>query len=307
MLIPIIADPDAIACAMAVKRLLWRKTAGVTIANINTIKRPDNRAMIQRLGVSIKPFCPSKCQDYSRYVLVDAQPDHNEAFSRITPHVVIDHHPDTEFNADFVDVRPTYGATATILTEYIRAAKIKPSAKLAAGLYYAIKTDTSNFERQTVIEDMRAFQFLFRHANIQLARKMEQSDLTWGFLKYFDIAFQNRRVRKDRLYVHLGTVANPDICVILADFFMRVDKVNWSFVSSIYGKKLVIILRNDGLRLNAGNLAKTCFGAYGSAGGHKSMARAELQLDKIEPLVDTDQDNKLQRWIIKQVEQRTRK
>ena len=49
VLIGINADPDAIASAMAVKRLLWRKTAGVTIANINTIKRPDNRAMIQRL------------------------------------------------------------------------------------------------------------------------------------------------------------------------------------------------------------------------------------------------------------------
>ena len=56
VLIPIIADPDAIASAMAVKRLLWRKIAGVTIACINTINRPDNRVMVQRLDVAIKPF-----------------------------------------------------------------------------------------------------------------------------------------------------------------------------------------------------------------------------------------------------------
>jgi nanoRNase/pAp phosphatase (c-di-AMP/oligoRNAs hydrolase) len=54
VLIPINADPDAIASAMAVKRLLWRKTAGVTIANVNVIKRPDNLAMIRLLKVGMQ-------------------------------------------------------------------------------------------------------------------------------------------------------------------------------------------------------------------------------------------------------------
>ena len=50
VLIPINADPDAIASAMAVKRLLWRKTAHITIANVNEIKRPDNLTMIRKSG-----------------------------------------------------------------------------------------------------------------------------------------------------------------------------------------------------------------------------------------------------------------
>ena len=37
VLVPINADPDAIACAWAVKRLLWRKVANVTISNVNVI------------------------------------------------------------------------------------------------------------------------------------------------------------------------------------------------------------------------------------------------------------------------------
>ena len=37
VLILINADPDAIASAMAVKRLLWRKVAGVTISHINVM------------------------------------------------------------------------------------------------------------------------------------------------------------------------------------------------------------------------------------------------------------------------------
>ena len=108
----------------------------------------------------------------------------------------MDHHPDTGVQAPFVDIRSKYGATASIMTEYLRAAKIKPSTKLATGLFYGIKTDTDNFVRQTLIEDIRAFQFLYRHANLHLVNKIERSELRLGFLKYFEIAIANQRVRK---------------------------------------------------------------------------------------------------------------
>ncbi|MFC1887127.1 bifunctional oligoribonuclease/PAP phosphatase NrnA, partial [Thermodesulfobacteriota bacterium] len=142
VLIVINADPDAIACAMAVKRLLWRKVASVTISNINIINRPDNIAMIRLLGVPLIFIDEVDLNQFSRFVIVDSQPDHSEAYGRFTSDVIIDHHPE-KINPDpektsrsvFKDIRPQYGATATIMTEYLRAAKIKPSAKLATGLF----------------------------------------------------------------------------------------------------------------------------------------------------------------------------
>ena len=166
VLVVINADPDAIASAMAVKRLLWRKVAGITLTNINVIKRPDNIAMIRLLGVSLIHIDEIDPKTFNRFVVVDSQPNHNEKFMQFQADIVIDHHPETGIKVPFVDIRSNYGATATIMTEYLRAAKIKPSIKLATGLFHAIKTDTSNFERQTLIEDLRAFQFLFRHTNI---------------------------------------------------------------------------------------------------------------------------------------------
>ena len=71
------------------------------------------------------------------------------------------------------------------MTEYLRAAKIKPSTKLATALFHAIKTDTRNFERETQIEDVIAFQYLFRYANIPLARRIEQADLAVGVSHVF--------------------------------------------------------------------------------------------------------------------------
>ncbi len=298
VLIVINADPDAIASAMAVSRLLWRKVLNVTISHINTINRPDNLAMIRLLGVTLVPFEEIEVDQFNRVVIVDSQPDHNEHMAELKPDVIIDHHPDSAAKAPFLDIRPDYGATATILTEYLRAAKIKPSAKLATGLYHGIKTDTNDFKGQTQIEDVREFQYLFRHANIHLARKIEKADLRFDLLKYFKIALQNMRRRKNKVYIHLGSVVNPDVCVLIADFFMRVNTVTWSIVSGICDKKLTIIFRNDGIRKNAGKIAKEGFGKLGNAGGHKNMARAEIALNDLKEHVDTRNDKKLLSWII---------
>ncbi|MBW2606035.1 MAG: DHH family phosphoesterase [Deltaproteobacteria bacterium] len=307
ILILINADPDAIACAMAVKRLLWRKVAGITISNINIIKRPDNLAMIRLLGVKLVHVDEIGENEFSKTVIVDSQPDHHESFAGFRHDVVIDHHPDTGVDAPFLDIRPNYGAAASIMTEYLRAAKIKPSAKLATGLFLGIKTDTDNFERQTQIEDVRAFQYLFKYANIHLARKIEQAELRLDFLKYFKTALQTRRMRKGKVFVHLGTVANPDVCVLIADFFMRVNYVTWSIISGIYEKKLIVIFRNDGIRKNAGTVAHKAFGFIGSAGGHKSMARVEVPIADLKEYIDYKDDKKLLRWIISRIEKKADK
>jgi len=304
VLVLINADPDAIASAMAVKRLLWRKVSGVTISNVNIIKRPDNLAMIRLLRVNLTFINDIEPSKYSRVVMVDSQPDHHEAFENFETHAIIDHHPDTTNHIPYKDIRPKYGATASIMTEYLRAAKIKPSAKLATGLFHAIKTDTSNFERQTLIEDVRAFQFLFRHANPHLAGKIEQAELRLDFLNYFKKALQEKRMRRGRIFAHLGRIKNPDICVVIADFFMRVNSVSWSIVSGIYDHRLIIILRNDGLRKNAGRTAQKSFGPLGSAGGHKGIARAEIHLDDLKEKIDPENGKRLLNWMIRQIERK---
>jgi len=307
VLIGINADPDAIASAMAVKRLLWRRVASATIACTNVIKRPDNLTMLRLLGVRTILFEDIETKRFSKFVIVDSQPSHDDQFKKQAVDVIIDHHPDSGESAPYTDIRPTYGATASMLTEYLRAAGIKPSAKLATGLFYAIKTDTDNFARKAVFDDVIAFQYLFRHANKHMARMIEQSELKFEFLKYFKIALAEKRRRKGKLYAHLGKVPSPDVCVLVADFFMRVSTVSWSIVSGRYNKKLVIIFRNDGIRKNAGQLASQSFGQIGSAGGHKNMARAEVARAKLKAVVDPKDDAKVALWIIRNIEKSTKK
>jgi len=306
VLILINADPDAIASAMAVKRLLWRKVNNITISNINVIDRPDNCAMVELLGVNLTHIKDLDETRFNRFVMVDSQPSHSVLFEKFRIDVVIDHHPNTSSKIPFQDIRPKYGATASIMTEYLRAARIKPATKLSTALLLGIKNDTSNFEQQTRVEDVRAFQYLFRNANKHLVRKIEQSEIRPDYLKFFKKALENRRVRKGRVFVFLGPVPNPDVCVLIADFFQKISSIKWSIVAGYHQKKLIIIFRSDGLRTNAGKIAEQGFSGFGSAGGHKAMARAEIDLAVLRPLIDHKDDNKVVRWIMNQIKTKTR-
>jgi nanoRNase/pAp phosphatase (c-di-AMP/oligoRNAs hydrolase) len=308
VLIVINADPDSIASAMAVKRILWRRVTNVTISNINTITRPDNMAMIRLLDVTLIHLTKVEIHHYNKFIIIDSQPDHNDAFADFEYTAIIDHHEDSSVNLNvpFKDIQPEYGATASIMTEYLRAAKIKPSPKLATGLFYAIKTDTSNFERKATNDDMRAFQFLFKHANIHLARKIEQVDLRLDFLGDFKKAINDHVISLNKIFVHLGSIENADICVLIADFFMRFNLITWSVVSGIHNDKLIIVVRNDGTRKDAGALMHNKFSKFGSAGGHRSMARAEAQLSLLSDRTDVNDSKKLLPWIISQFENNTR-
>jgi hypothetical protein len=115
------------------------------------------------------------------------------------------------------------------------------------------------------------------------------------------------KTRKGRAFVHLGPVVSPDVCVLIADFFMRVSRIDFSIVSGVYDGRLVVIFRNDGLRKNAGDLAAQSFGKFGQAGGHKSMARAEIHLSDLPEEVKSGDDHNRLKWIMHQVNVSARK
>lgn len=283
VLIVINADPDALASAMALKRLLSYRVQSVTIGYPNEIRRLNNTTMVERLKIPIERLHTLAGREFSKRVLVDSQPNHLPVFEKMHFTAVIDHHPiTTGWNADFIDIRPGYGAVSSIMVEYLRAANIKPSVALATALYYGIKVDTQNFQRQTMQPaDGISFRYLFNHANLNLVRKFELSALRRSELRYFRIALAEVRSSKGKAFAHLGKVSTPDIIVIIADFFNHVEGFDWVLVSGLHNDKLVVIFRCDGYRKNAGKLAKKMFGQHGSAGGHREAARAEVPLKSL--------------------------
>jgi nanoRNase/pAp phosphatase (c-di-AMP/oligoRNAs hydrolase) len=277
------ADPDAMASALALKRLLWRKVKHVYIYHVNRIKRSDNLAFTTLLKVQQQHIRHLKRSGITKWAIVDGQPEHGDKFIGFPFDIMIDHHPALPAStAHFVDIREEYGATSTIMTEYLRAAKIKPSPRLATALFYGIKTDTDNFVRECIPNDLNAFRYLYNFANMNIIRKIESSEMTRKTLSQFRLAIDKLNFFDDVAYVHMNKVDNPDIMVIIADFLLKLAEARWSIVSGVYDKNLVLIFRNATFRGNAGNMAKKLFGHWGGhAGGHAAAARAEIPLSMI--------------------------
>jgi nanoRNase/pAp phosphatase (c-di-AMP/oligoRNAs hydrolase) len=277
------ADPDALASALALKRLFWRKVKPVTIFRINRIDRADNLAFVKLLDIRHRHVRNLKKSEFSKWALVDSQPSHNPQFAAIDFDAIIDHHPlSKNLKAAFIDIREDYGATATLMTEYLRAAKIKPSPRLATALFYAIKTDTDNFVRPTVNRDIMAFRYLYDFANLNIIKKIESSEITRSTLSRFHQAMEELEFVNQIAVVHMGAVQKPDTLVQVADFFLKMAEATWSITSGIYDSRLIVIFRNAGFRRNAGKMARQLFGEVGSAGGHAQSARAEVPLENID-------------------------
>jgi nanoRNase/pAp phosphatase (c-di-AMP/oligoRNAs hydrolase) len=302
LLIIIKPDPDSIASSLALKTLLLKSIKYATTAYVGEITRQENIALVKLLNIPMERIEEIDFSEFNRTAILDGQPTHFDLPQNKSFDVIIDHHPVTKgYNASFKDIRPTYGATSTIMTEYLNAARIKPSTRLSTALLYGIKTDTNNFERNTRPEDVWAFRYLFPRANKNVLRKIELSELSPEILNYFKIAFDRMKIFKDKIFVHMGEIGNPDVCVQLADFLMRVNNISWTVISSMADDNLVIILRSDGYRKNAGKMASKLFGDLGNAGGHRSAARAEIPLDNLRKRLRGLTDEAIEKWITRRI------
>lgn len=281
------ADPDAMGSASALKRILSIRTRSVDICRINKVTRPDNLAMIRYLRLEIKEWSAELYSQYTHFALVDSQPHHNLIFQQIHFSLVIDHHPlprpDQKQNPapTILDVRPEFGATSTILTGYLRGLHIRPSPKLATALLIGIRADTAAFERSGSEEDLIAYQWLSRRTDSQLVRRIVRSEYLRSWLPLFSRAFRNiQDCRGAGAHAWLGEVKHADLLVAIADFFTHVHGLKWIAVSGIVQRTVIVIFRSDGSR-DIGRLSDACFYDIGSAGGHRTMGRAEFPLGAI--------------------------
>ena len=295
------ADPDAMASALALKRLFWRKLRKVEILHVNAIDRPDNLAMIRLLDIKQRRIRSMRGRKLTKWAMVDSQPSHYPPFKNHPFDIIIDHHPiDPTSRATFLDIREEYGANATIMCEYLKSMKVVPSTRLATALFYGIKTDTANFVRDSLSNDVNAFKYLYKFANMNTIKKIESSELSRHTLDDFRSAIEELVFIDNMAYVNMGEVKNPDTLVIIADFFMKLAETEWSIVAGRYDNKLIFILRNAGFRGNAGKTAKKLFEPWGgSAGGHRSAARAEIPLKEIESRIGNQ--NNLDKLILEKL------
>jgi nanoRNase/pAp phosphatase (c-di-AMP/oligoRNAs hydrolase) len=271
-------DPDAMASAMALRTLLGRNKLTTPLFSFKPVTRPENRTMVHLLEIDIEPAATAEWAEYDKIAMVDVQPPFfGDKLTRA--HIVIDHHPNyAPSDAPFVDIRTKYGATSTIMTEYLISADEHISERLATALLYGIRSDTLALSRRVTDDDLQAFVTLYPIANYNMLKQIERPELPAEFAKILSRALARMEVIDGLAVLNLGRVERDDVVVQVADFCLQFEGVEWVAVAGKLGSDLVIAVRNYAMSGdNAGETVKTLFGDIGSAGGHRNMAKAVIK------------------------------
>jgi len=107
-------------------------------------------------------------------------------------------------------------------------------------------------------------------------------------LKYYNHAYHHMRRFRDRRVCFLGNVESADVCVQIADFYLRLIGTYYVVVAGVVDDKFIIIFRGDGYRHDCGAIAQRSFGLIGKGGGHKSAARIEISLEVLNEKLNGD-------------------
>jgi len=292
-------DPDALASAWAMKELLHVADVTASIRYTGEVGRLENEAMIHSLRIPALSLEKNNLHDADLIILVDCQPEFFKDIQLPRCDIIIDHHPRKSHREyPYVDIRPYCLASSSILTQYIQANQIQINKRLATALYYGIQTDSRNSQRRPTSIDLDAIHFLEKKIDRNLLRRIEISSYSLSFLDYFSIALIKLRYSNNVLYSHMGPVLSSDVCVQIADFLIRVKEAKWTIVSGVAGKKLIVVFRCDGNKKHAGKTAQAAFGIFGSAGGHRTMARAEIDENELPLAITLTQNERLERFIL---------
>jgi len=274
-------DPDGIACGYALRALLGRKSPTAPMISFGEVQRPENRAMIKALGIEIRTVTPDELNEFDGLALLDVQPTvfgENPPARVRSVDVVIDHHPERSgYDAVIRDIRPRYGATSTILTEYLRAADLEIRPKLATALVYGIKSDTQLLGRETSRHDMNAFAHLHGLHSPALLRRIERPALPTDGLRALGRALSQTSVNEGIHLLVLGRV-REDVIPQVADLALQAEGAEWAIAAGTVGGDLVFSVRNVGYVRAAGDVVRAVVEGLGVGGGHRSMAKGIIPL-----------------------------
>lgn len=277
-------DPDSIASAFGFRFLLSKRFGVRSVLGYGgVVTRAENKAMIQRLRIKLQQFSRIEPSKFYAIALIDAQPGTGNSLMGQRgepPTIVIDHHPLRRLSqkADFHDVRPHYGATSTIITEYLVASELTPTRSVANALLYGIKTDTNTLGRGATKTDFNAFIYLSSYANPRVVGWIEKPPLPREFFADYLKGLSSTLIFRDAAVSSLGKIRSSSIIPELADLLLRVHGVSWSFCMGENKNLLILSLRSTSHTYRAGVVLRKVLGRAGSAGGHKEMAGGQVPL-----------------------------
>ncbi len=282
-------DPDAIASGMALAYLLEQRLGmEATLGHGGIIGRAENKAMVRLLAVEVHDLYQLDPTLYDVVALVDAQPGAGNVglLEGTDPTIVIDHHSAVQSEmapVQFADLRPTCGATSTILTGYLMAADLPPDALTATALFYGIKSDTMGLARAATEADVEAYLYLLPFIDVKILAQIEHAQVPLAYFRAFEDALERTFIYDDVVVCNLGQMDWPDLAAEMADFLLRWEGARWIICMGLFEESIVVSVRTNDIEGGAGLVVQDVIGDLGTGGGHGLMAGARVPLDDKSP------------------------
>ncbi|MDQ7778164.1 MAG: DHH family phosphoesterase [Planctomycetota bacterium] len=299
-------DPDAIASGLALKHLLGKvENLSCTLAYSGLIGRAENKAMVSELGIEISPFENLVVDNFEALALVDTQP----RFGNISlppnrePLVVVDHHnrKGRAPRAAFWDIREDYGATSTIMYEYLRTARMGIDTRLATALFYAIKSETQDLGREAGLVDKEAYFSLFTMSEPTWIYSIANASVPREFFTNYSRAIDSTTIHDQAICTTLGEVQYPDLVAEVADMMLKMEKIQWSFCSGIFETRLLVSIRTTNLATDCSDIIVRMLRHVGSAGGHDMMAGGKIEVGNVSATDRRGLEMRLRARFLKQI------
>ena len=270
-------DPDALVAASLLKHLLTQAfKLKVTIGYGGLIGRAENREMVRSLKLKISHLRHLSLDRYKYFALVDTQPKtgNNQLPKGRIPALVFDHHPPRPVlqQVPFADVREDYGATASILAEYLETAEVPLTKADVTGLIYAIRSETQDFGREFAPHDKALYDRYFSKIDKRALGRIQNARLPLSYFRNLSEALHNLESVGNLVISHLGEVEQPDIVPELADLLVRLEGKTWALCTGRFENRVYLSIRTTNTRAEAGNLMSRLVGRRGKGGGHGMTA-----------------------------------
>jgi len=277
-------DPDCLASAVGLGTIA--AAAGIDERHIlysGDISHQQNRALVNLLDIDLEPFRVEMVQNRPQADLL-AFVDHSipGENNRVPPEtaidIVIDHHPVDDISARFVDSREAVGATATILTEYIRTLPMEPTPRIATALLFAIRRETLDFLRGVTRGEYEAAAYLHEFSEMEMVQQLSTPAVSTATVDTIAHAIENRRVTGSVLISQVGRTSERDALPQAADYLMRLEGIETAVVFGLVENTIQISARSTDSRVHIGSVLHSAFEDVGSAGGHREMAGGTIEL-----------------------------
>ncbi|MFP4502975.1 MAG: DHH family phosphoesterase [Candidatus Hydrogenedentota bacterium] len=278
-------DPDALASAYALRDLVWRTLKKrVAICYGGYIGRAENRAMMRVLHIEAQRLTPAQVRKYKTLCIVDGQPraGNMTLLGDRTPEIVIDHHlipKRRDWKADMEDLRPEYGATSTILYEYLVARGITLHDNVATALFYGIQSDTQDLGRETTPAGVRAYQELFIEADKRKLARIRRAPVSREYFQMLSDGLSECVVAGPTVISFIHECHNGDMLAEMADLLIRLEGRRTAVCYGVVDNMILLSARAADGRSNAAERMQKVVAQLGQGGGHTTMAGGQIPLN----------------------------